>query len=140
MHLSEAIWVAILSVGAGSLPSLTSFVQARIAERGKSRLEQGRNELQGRRVSMEEITLVVDALKDDLERTRTEFQELRDRHTEEQAQAAEKIAQHSRDLQKEQRRSNMLHEQLIGIQSQLSRLRTWLQDNGIQVPFEINGS
>lgn len=119
MHLSEAIWVAIISVGAGSLPSLISFVQARISERGKSRLEQGRNELQGRRVSMEEISLVVDALKDDLERTRKEFQELRQRHTEEQTQS---------------------QKQIQGLQAQLSRLRIWLQEKGIQVPFEINGS
>ncbi len=138
MHISEAIWVAFIGGLAGLTPSLASFVRTKRTERSRVRIEAGKNELDGRRVSMEELSLVIDNLKSDLARVRKEFDEFRDQHKQEQHEAAARIAQNHRDLEKEQRRANRLQDELLELRARFRILWDWLKESDIHVPSYID--
>jgi predicted nucleic acid-binding Zn-ribbon protein len=138
--------VVLGSCVGGSAALLASFVSNRISNRTRRdevTIGKGKNELEGRRITMQEYALLMDGLQDELRRVHGELDRIHDEREKEQQIALQQkmqIADLRRDIAKEQRRSNILHEDFLRLKGQMTRLRKWLDDSSIPVPAEVLGT
>jgi predicted RNase H-like nuclease (RuvC/YqgF family) len=126
MHITDNIVASL--IGAGAM-IITARLSNRFSKRSRADEKEARKqryEVLGRRQAAEESKQAVDGYAQLVADLRIDL----DRLSKDRDDDRREVAQLRRDVAKEQRRSNALHERI-------ERLLQWLKDNGIQVPTEL---